>query len=173
MKQHRCGDCVHASWEPIFSCAVDAPEYERWCTEFEPKEEKVVKRACKDCEFSAAPAGEGRLQCRHKSPLWALGYPMPCPGIDFDVMATMPQNSRIWPAVKADDWCGEFQPREEAVPVDVVKKFSRCFAELSVYQDEHSHEPSAVNERLSEVLADVNGIIDLPAAVDELKKEST
>jgi hypothetical protein len=84
------------------------------CKEYRHKEKEAMKRACKDCEFCAAPVGEDQLQCRHKSPLWALSYPMPHPGDEFDVMATMPQNSRIWPRVNPEDWCGDFSARRFA-----------------------------------------------------------
>jgi len=74
-----------------------------------------MTRACKDCEFCAAPIGEDQLQCRHKSPLWAMSYPVPCPP-DEDGFGSLPipQNSRIWPRVNPDDWCGDFSARRFA-----------------------------------------------------------
>jgi hypothetical protein len=65
--------------------------------------------------------------------------------------------------------CSCIKPTVAAVRKVVKERdaLAHCFAELSAYLDE-GRPASAITERLREVLADINGVIDLPGAVAAL-----
>jgi hypothetical protein len=125
-----------------------------------------MKRACKDCEFSGESYTNLWRKCRRRPPTFGPDYN------EGD------EGDWIWPLVEENDWCGEFQSRDAGPklarpdPLDSVRvrQLSRCFAELSQV-DADAKQDAWMVMRTKQVLGNVAEIIDLPAAVEELKKE--
>ena len=116
---------------------------------------------CENCAF-VRRSSDGWLECRRHA-------------------ATRSQTASRddgFPNVAATEWCSEFRHRAagpelaQPDPLDSVRvrQLSRCFAELA-HVDAGAKQDAWMIMRTKQILSDVATIIDLPAAVEALKRE--
>jgi len=65
----------------------------------------MVNRTCETCRYGDFGQSGYEGRCRRTPPIAALAY-----------ANTDPRPVAIWPTVKASDWCGEHQFKNDAKP---------------------------------------------------------